>query len=229
MEERTTVTEEAGGWLRELAINNSVLTTLNLYKYDVYLKSPWEDLELIAQNCRSLISLSISKCDISYLVGGFLFRTATALEEFAGGSFDDQTGETNMYNKICFPARLCNLGLSCMGTNEMHIVFPFAALLKNTRPAMYTQLCNNRRESFGVLLINFLFCCLNDELVKLVQRDVLFILTWNFLVPARHLLKTVNGNSSESAWNQSPLKERPNVCLKESRESTCVCSHSQST
>nr|AHY19994.1 coronatine-insensitive protein 1 [Gladiolus hybrid cultivar] len=124
--EESTITEKEGDWLRELALNNSVLETLNFYMTELGVS--WQDLELIAKNCRSLISLKIAECDISYLVG--FFRAATLLEEFGGGSFDDQTGEMNKYEKICFPPRLCRLGLSYMGTNEMHVIFPVAGALK---------------------------------------------------------------------------------------------------
>jgi len=124
--EESVIADKEGEWLHELAINNSVLETLNFYMTE--LRVSWQDLELTAKNCRSLVSLKISECDISYLVG--FFRAATILEEFGGGSFDDQIGETNKYEKICFPPRLFRLGLSFMGTNEMHIIFPFAALLK---------------------------------------------------------------------------------------------------
>jgi len=124
--EESAVAEKEGDWLHELATNNSVIETLNFYMTD--LRVAWQDLELIARNCKSLISLKISECDISYLVG--FFRSATTLEEFGGGSFDDQIGETNKYEVVQFPPKLCRLGLSFMGTNEMQIIFPIAASLK---------------------------------------------------------------------------------------------------
>ncbi|ONK61991.1 uncharacterized protein A4U43_C08F35680 [Asparagus officinalis] len=124
--EESVITEEEGQWLHELAINNSVLETLNFYMTD--LSVSWQDLELIARNCRLLNSLKISECDISHLVG--FFRAATALEEFGGGSFDDQLGEINKYERVRFPPNLCRLSLSYMGTDEMQIIFPFAASLK---------------------------------------------------------------------------------------------------
>lgn len=124
--EESAIIEKEGEWLHELALNNSVLETLNFYMTD--LKVSWQDLELIAKNCRSLVSIKIAECDISYLVG--FFRAAAALEEFGGGSFDDQTGELNKYEKICFPPKLSHLGLSFMGTNEMPVIFPLASALK---------------------------------------------------------------------------------------------------
>ncbi|EHA8589526.1 coronatine-insensitive protein [Cocos nucifera] len=124
--EESSVTENDGEWLHELAVNNSVLETLNFYMTELRILP--QELELLARNCQSLISLKISECDVSDLVG--FFRTATALEEFGGGSFNDQEGEINRYERISFPPRLCCLGLIYMGMNEMHIIFPFAASLK---------------------------------------------------------------------------------------------------
>lgn len=116
--------DKDGEWLHELALNNSVLETLNFYMTELA-KVRFEDLELIAKNCRSLISMKISDCEVLDLVG--FFRAATALEEFAGGSFGEQSDNTSA---VSFPPRLCSLGLNYMGKNEMPIVFPFASLLK---------------------------------------------------------------------------------------------------
>lgn len=85
------------------------------------------DLELLASRCKSLISLKISDCDLSDLIGFFQF--ATTLEEFAGGTFNEQ-GDLAKYENVRFPSRLCSLGLTFMGTNEMPIIFPFSAILK---------------------------------------------------------------------------------------------------
>lgn len=84
-------------------------------------------LELLAKNCKSLISLKISECDLSELIG--FFQTAKTLEEFAGGAFYE-VGEYTKYEKVKFPPRLCLLGLTYMGTNEMSVIFPFSATLK---------------------------------------------------------------------------------------------------
>lgn len=115
-----------GDWLHHLAMNNSALETLSFYMTE--LEVSWKDLVLIATNCKSLVSLKISECDISDLVE--VFHMATGLEEFGGGSFDSQAGEDNKYNKVSFPLKLCSLGLSFIGMNEMHIIFPVAAALK---------------------------------------------------------------------------------------------------
>ncbi|CAA6661704.1 unnamed protein product [Spirodela intermedia] len=113
--EESSILENDGEWLRELAVNNSVLESLNFYMTE--LRISCEDLVLLATNCMSLISLKISDCDILDL-------------EFGGGSFNDRGGEDSVYRNIRFPPRLCRLGLSFMGTNEMPIIFPFAANLK---------------------------------------------------------------------------------------------------
>ncbi|XP_042491288.1 coronatine-insensitive protein 1-like [Macadamia integrifolia] len=122
--EESCIEERDGQWLHELAINNTVLETLNFYITDLSEISIM-DLDLIARNCRSLVSIKISDCEILDLVG--FLRAATALEEFGGGSFNKQSED---YCVISFPPRLCRLGLSYMGRNEMTIIFPFASQLK---------------------------------------------------------------------------------------------------
>ncbi|KAB2596261.1 coronatine-insensitive protein 1-like [Pyrus ussuriensis x Pyrus communis] len=122
--EESSIVEEDGDWLHALAVNNTVLETLNFYMTDLN-KVKFEDLELIAKNCRSLTSVKISDCEILELVG--FFRHAAVLEEFCGGSFNDQS---ERYSVVTLPQKLCRLGLTYMGKNEMPIVFPFATLLK---------------------------------------------------------------------------------------------------
>ncbi|KAL6123607.1 hypothetical protein ACLB2K_076128 [Fragaria x ananassa] len=116
--------DEQGEWLHQLAINNTVLETLNFYMTDLD-KIKFEDLELIARNCPSLISVKISDREILDLLG--FFHHATALEEFCGGSFNDQSEER--YSVVSLPRKLSRLGLTMMGRNEMPIVFPLAPLL----------------------------------------------------------------------------------------------------
>ncbi|KGN50635.1 coronatine-insensitive protein 1 [Cucumis sativus] len=124
--EESSIQEKDGQWLHELARNNTALETLNFYMTEIT-QVRFEDLELIARNCRSLISVKISDCEILNLVG--FFRAAGALEEFCGGSFgfNDQPEK---YAGIALPQNLRNLGLTYMGRSEMPIVFPFANLLK---------------------------------------------------------------------------------------------------
>ncbi|KAH8496948.1 hypothetical protein Peur_054482 [Populus x canadensis] len=126
LEESAIAYEKDGDWLHELATNNTVLETLNFYMTDLT-KVRLEDLELLAKNCRSLVSVKISDCEILELVD--FFRAASAIEEFCGGSFNepDQPGK---YSAVVFPPKLCRLGLSYMEKNVMSIVFPFASLLK---------------------------------------------------------------------------------------------------
>ncbi|CAA6656748.1 unnamed protein product [Spirodela intermedia] len=115
--EESSITEKDGDWLHELAVNNSHLEALNFYMTELRAIS-CDDLLLIAKNCRFLTSLKISDCDVLDLVN--FFRAATALEE----------GAAHGYQVVRFPPRLCRLGLSFMGTNEMPIIFPFATNLK---------------------------------------------------------------------------------------------------
>ncbi|MBA0781524.1 hypothetical protein Gotri_002445 [Gossypium trilobum] len=122
--EESAIIEKDGQWLHELAVNNSVLMNLNFYMTDL-MKVSCEDLEFIAQNCRNLASVKISDCEILDLVG--FFHAASVLEEFCGGLFNEQP---ERYAAVSFPPRLCRLGLTYMGKNEMPIVFPFASLLK---------------------------------------------------------------------------------------------------
>ncbi|KAG8499427.1 hypothetical protein CXB51_005900 [Gossypium anomalum] len=122
--EDSSIIEKDGRWIHEIAMSNSVLETLNFYMTDL-VKVSFEDLQLIARNCRNLVSVKISDCEILDLVG--FFHAAAVLEEFYGGSFYDQP---DGYAAVTFPSRLCRLGLTYMGKNEMPIVFPFAPLLK---------------------------------------------------------------------------------------------------
>lgn len=122
--EESSIIERDGAWLHELATNNTVLETLNFYMTEL-VKIDFQDLELIAKNCCSLVSVKISDCEILNLVG--FFRIAAVLEELCGASFNDQPEK---YSAISLPQRLCRLGLTYLGKNEMPIVFPFGSLLK---------------------------------------------------------------------------------------------------
>lgn len=79
---------------------------------------------------RNLRVLSLEESDIIDNDGKWLHElaeSASALEEFCGGSYSEQPEK---YNAVSFPAKLCRLGLPSIGKNEFPIVFPFAALLK---------------------------------------------------------------------------------------------------
>ncbi|KAI3470847.1 hypothetical protein Pfo_027510 [Paulownia fortunei] len=134
--EESTITENDGEWLRQLALNNTVLESLNFYMTDLT-RVRSGDIELIARRCPSLASMKISDCDISHLVG--FFRAAASLEEFGGGSFSEPPGQIGegvsneqleRYASVAFPPRLCRLGLTYLGKAEMPIVYPVALKLK---------------------------------------------------------------------------------------------------
>lgn len=124
--EESTILEKDGSWLHELAMNNSVLENLNFYGTELKDIS-MNDLELLARNCPSLVSLKTSDCELMKLCRFFSF--ASALEEFCGGCFDEQVATADKHLSVKFPPRICRLGLSFMGNNEMSIIFPYAASL----------------------------------------------------------------------------------------------------
>ncbi|XP_002530419.3 coronatine-insensitive protein 1 [Ricinus communis] len=126
--EESAIFEKDGDWLHEIAMNNTVLEILNFYMTDLNAVR-FEDLEIIAKNCRCLVSVKISDCEILDLAG--FFHAAAALEEFCGGSFNYSANDLqDKYSAVTFPRKLCRLGLTYLGKNEMPIVFPFASLLK---------------------------------------------------------------------------------------------------
>lgn len=115
--------ENENEWLHELAMNNTVLESLNFYLTDVEVKV--QDLELLARNCPNLVSVKITDCEVLDLRN--FFRNATALEEFSGGTYNE---EPERYTALILPAKLCRLGLTYIGKNELPIAFPYAAALK---------------------------------------------------------------------------------------------------
>ncbi|RDX76639.1 Coronatine-insensitive protein 1 [Mucuna pruriens] len=122
--EESSITEKDGKWLHELALNNTVLETLNFYLTD-FADVKTQDLELLAKNCPNLVSVKLTDCEILDLVN--FFRHASALEEYCGGTYNE---EPDKYSAISLPAKLCRLGLTYIGKNELPIVFNFAAVLK---------------------------------------------------------------------------------------------------
>lgn len=122
--EESSIIEKDGEWLHELSLHNKVLETLNFYMTDLT-KVSFADLESIAKSCRSLVSVKISDCEILDLVG--FLRAAASLEEFAGGSFNDQPEQ---YFSVPIPPKLCFLGLTYMGKHEMPILYSFVSRLK---------------------------------------------------------------------------------------------------
>lgn len=122
--EESQILEKDGLWLHELALNNTVLETLNFYMTELSQVSV-KDLELIAKKCSDLVSVKIGDSEISSLVG--FFNHANALEEFGGGSFNEQS---ELYNHVMYPQRVTRLGLNYMSTSETVLVLPFAFRLK---------------------------------------------------------------------------------------------------
>ncbi|KAL6980650.1 Coronatine-insensitive protein 1 [Sarracenia purpurea var. burkii] len=131
----SSIIEKDGEWLHELALNNTVLETLNFYMMDL-VEVRFQDLELIARNCPSLVSVKINECELLDLAG--FFSAAAALEEFGGGSFGEQP---ERYSSLSFPpkVRCCCLGLTYMEQNKIPILFPFASLLRRL-DLLYTLL-----------------------------------------------------------------------------------------
>lgn len=135
--EESIINEIDGEWLHQLAMNNTVLENLNFYMTDLK-KVRSEDMDLLARRCPSLTSVKISDCDISLLVE--FFKNAASLEEFAGGSITEtpaQNGEgtssteqLESYSSVSFPPKLCRLGLTYLGREELSIVYPIASKLK---------------------------------------------------------------------------------------------------
>ncbi|XP_071685706.1 coronatine-insensitive protein 1-like [Rutidosis leptorrhynchoides] len=122
--EESQITEKDGEWLHELALNNSILETLNFYMTDLS-QPKYKDLQLIATKCKSLVSIKISDCDY-FDLAAFL-RVATSLQEFCGSWFQDKAEQ---YGDVVFPPRFCGLGLNYMATHEVPIVLPVASRLK---------------------------------------------------------------------------------------------------
>ncbi|KAK4778170.1 hypothetical protein SAY87_018357 [Trapa incisa] len=123
--EESSISKNDGEWLHELALNNSVLENLNFYMTDLN-KFNFENLELIAGNCQSLVSVKVGNdCEVLNLDS--FFHAASSLEEFGGGFFNEKS---ERYTNLKYPPRLCQLGQTYIGKNEMHIVFPIAKSLK---------------------------------------------------------------------------------------------------
>lgn len=132
--EESTITENDGDWMHELALRNTVLETLNFHMTELRAVH-CTDLEMIASQCKDLKSVKISdSIDVGSMVG--FFSATLSLEEFAGGSFNDHQDDDRdlpriVYDNVRFPPRLCSLGLSYITQKEMHIIFPSAAYLNH--------------------------------------------------------------------------------------------------
>lgn len=160
--EESTIEDEGGEWLHELALHNSSLEVLNFYMTGLENVNV-SDLELIAENCRSLTSLKISECDVLDL--RIVFKKATALEEFGGGSFsssEEHPAEPNIYEMVKFPTKLMSLsGLNYMSETELPAIFPRASSLKKL-DLQYTLLST---ENYCQLLQS----CTNIEVLEVTN------------------------------------------------------------
>ncbi|KAH9316589.1 hypothetical protein KI387_025216 [Taxus chinensis] len=129
--EESSIKDEGGEWLNELAVSNSSLEVLNFYLTGLE-STDLSDLELLATNCRSLTVLRVNECDILDLRG--VLEKATELEEFGGGSFcnsDENPLEANKYERVRFPSKLISLlGLNYMSETELPCILPRACNLK---------------------------------------------------------------------------------------------------
>lgn len=83
-----------------------------------------EDLELLARNC-PLVSVKIGDTDLVHL-GKFL-RTATRLQEFSGGSYNE---DLDQYGNIVFPAQLTSLGPMFLVKSHLPVYYPIAHSLR---------------------------------------------------------------------------------------------------
>lgn len=139
-------------------------------------KVKFQDIELVAKSCSSLNSVKISDCEILNLLG--FFRAAYALEEFGGGSFNDQPEK---YSVVSFPPKLTSLGLTYMGKNEMPIVFPFGSNLKKL-DLLYALL---DMEDHCVLIQR----CPNLEILEVEYKILLLVLSYylNFVNTCIHI------------------------------------------
>ncbi|CAH8376544.1 unnamed protein product [Eruca vesicaria subsp. sativa] len=126
--DESSIFEKDGKWLHELALHNTSLEVLNFYMTELTILSR-QDLAMIARNChRSLVSVKVGELEMLDLVG--FFNAAVNLEEFFSGALNENVGDPDKYTNLTFPPKLCRLGLSYLGANQMPIVFPFAAQIR---------------------------------------------------------------------------------------------------
>ncbi|GJW53061.1 coronatine-insensitive protein 1-like protein [Tanacetum coccineum] len=114
-----TLNEKDGKWLHELAVNNKCIETLNFYDTAIS-KVDVNDLTLLAKNCRSLVSLKLTRCGLSDLKD--FFRISVMLEVFAGGNF---TGEEKDVG-FKFPLNLRSVEFVHMTQSQCQFVIPHA-------------------------------------------------------------------------------------------------------
>jgi len=155
--EGSSVIQNDGEWLHELALNNKALETLNFYntgldKNDI----KTEDLELLARKCPNLVSVKITNCEILDLNN--FFRLASSLEEFCGGNYNN-IDDSRVYADVKLPAKLCRLGLTDISNNELPFMFP-----------LYSSYATQLTAQLKKLDIFDAFLDTADDHITLIQR-----------------------------------------------------------
>lgn len=114
----STIDDNDGKWLHELALHNSSLEVLNFSSTSIE-NVDVEDLDTLARNCANLRSLKVNAVDLNKLRG--LLSRATALKELGGvvisGEVDDTNGGSS--EVISLPKSLTSLsGFMYMGEDN---------------------------------------------------------------------------------------------------------------
>lgn len=163
--EESTIRDNGGQWLHEIALTNKVLEVINLYMTDLSTVAIG-DLELISVNCPSLKSVKTSDCEIIDLLS--FFRSARSLEEFGGGSYNRPPED---YSVVSLPATIRRLGLTFMGRNEMPIVFPLGPLLREL-DLVYALLDTEDH-------CHLIRKCPNLEVLEVTNKSISLSILWN--------------------------------------------------
>ncbi len=127
--EESTVIDEGGDWLHDLARNNSTLEVLDFAVLGLETVSI-DDLALLVERCKSLVSLKVGEIDMSDLTQ--VLNKAPFLKELGTGSCSDLGEEKNcMPVSINLSQHLTSLsGLWAMPDSGLQILQPVAANLK---------------------------------------------------------------------------------------------------
>lgn len=110
-----------GEWIHQMALHNKSVRVLNFYLTPLN-EVNTQDLETLASNCPSLVSLKMGLFDILKLKG--FFKVARHLQEFYGSKFSDD--DKKKAEDICLPQNLSGVGFYYMRGSELPLVFPFA-------------------------------------------------------------------------------------------------------
>jgi len=127
--EESTVIDEGGDWLHNLAQNNSTLEVLDFAVLGLETVSI-DDLTLLVERCKSLVSLKVGEIDMSDLTP--VLNKAPFLKELGTGSCSDLGEEKNCIPvSINLSQHLTSLsGLWAMPDSGLQILQPVAANLK---------------------------------------------------------------------------------------------------